>query len=55
MMLAMPPISTGVAVYSVLAAAELHASGRAAGDMAAEDSFGIRKRRRTVARHPRLP
>ena len=46
MLLAMPPLSTGVAVYGILALSELHASGRAAGDMAAEDSFGIRRRRR---------
>lgn len=47
--LAAPPLTTGVAVYSILAIAELHASGRAAGDMAAEDTFGIRKRRRASA------
>lgn len=46
MLMATPPLSTGVAVYTILALSELHASGRAAGDMAAEDSFGIRKRRR---------
>lgn len=55
MMLATPPLSTGIAVYTVLAMAELHASGRAAGDMAAEDSFGIRKRRRRDARSHATP
>ncbi|KQP34709.1 hypothetical protein ASF27_01760 [Methylobacterium sp. Leaf102] len=50
MVLAVPPLSTGIAVYTVLAMAELHASGRAAGDMAAEDSLGIRRRRRRDAR-----
>ncbi|GJD59297.1 hypothetical protein [Methylobacterium dankookense] len=45
-LMAAPPVVTGVAVYSVLAIAELHASGRAASDMAAEDTFGIRARRR---------
>ncbi len=49
MLLAMPPLSTGVAVYAILALSELHASGRAASDMAAEDTFGIRKRRRRDA------
>lgn len=48
-LLTAPPITTGVAVYTILAIAELHASGRAAGDMAAEDTFGIRKRRRASA------
>ncbi|OAS18964.1 hypothetical protein A5481_25340 [Methylobacterium platani] len=43
---AFPPLSTGIAVYGVLAIAELHSSGRAASDMAAEDTFGLRKRRR---------
>lgn len=41
-----PPLTTGVAVYTILAFAELHASGRAASDMAAEDTFGFRARRR---------
>ncbi|MBB2964731.1 terminase large subunit domain-containing protein [Methylobacterium sp. R2-1] len=45
-LLTAPPITTGVAVYTVLALAELHASGRAASDMAAEDTFGLRARRR---------
>lgn len=45
-LMAAPPVVTGVAVYSVLAIAELHASGRAASDMAAEDTFGFRARRR---------
>ncbi|WP_244573349.1 hypothetical protein [Methylorubrum populi] len=45
-LLTAPPISTGVAVYTILALAELHASGRAASDMAAEDTFGFRARRR---------
>lgn len=53
-LLAMPPLSTGVAIYAVFAAAELHSSGKAASDMAAEDTFGFRKRRRVVGRHPRL-
>ena len=44
--LAFPPITTGVAVYTIFALAELHSSGRAASDMAAEDTFGFRKRRR---------
>lgn len=44
--LAAPPVTTGVAVYTILAFAELHASGRAASDMAAEDTFGFRARRR---------
>lgn len=43
---AYPPLSTGIAVYGVLAIAELHSSGRAASDMATEDTFGFRKRRR---------
>ena len=45
-LLTAPPITTGVAVYTILAFAELHASGRAASDMAAEDTFGFRARRR---------
>lgn len=49
MLLAVPPLSIGIAVFGVLAVSELHASGRAAGDMAAEDTFGIRKRRRRDA------
>lgn len=44
--LAAPPITTGVPVYAILALAELHASSHAASDMAAEDTFGFRKRRR---------
>ena len=40
------PITTGVAVYTILALAELQVSGRAASDMAAEDAFGFRARRR---------
>lgn len=44
--LAAPPVTTGVAVYTILAFAELHASGRAASDMAAEDTFGFRARGR---------
>ncbi|MBY0297438.1 MAG: hypothetical protein K2X71_15595 [Methylobacterium sp.] len=47
---AFPPLSTGIAVYGVLAIAELHSSGQAASDMAAEDTFGLRKRRRRVGR-----
>ncbi|WP_336488265.1 hypothetical protein [Methylobacterium nigriterrae] len=45
-LMAAPPVVTGVAVYAILALAELHASGRAASDMAAEDTFGLRSRRR---------
>lgn len=45
-LLTAPPITTGVAVYTILAFAQLHASGRAASDMAAEDTFGFRARRR---------
>ena len=45
-LLTAPPITTGVAVYTILALAELHASGRAASDMAAEDTFGFRACRR---------
>ncbi|ACL55932.1 hypothetical protein [Methylobacterium nodulans] len=51
---AYPPLSTGIAVYSVLAFAELHSSGRAASDMAAEDTFGLRKRRRAGGRLERI-
>lgn len=43
--LSAPPLSTGL-IYGVLAAAELHASGRAARDAVAFDSFGVRRRRR---------
>lgn len=45
-LMAAPPVVTGVAVYAILAIAELHSSGRAASDMAAEDTFGFRARRR---------
>ncbi|ACL58428.1 hypothetical protein [Methylobacterium nodulans] len=51
---AYPPLSTGIAVYGVLALAELHSSGRAASDMAAEDTFGLRKRRRAGGRLGRI-
>ncbi len=47
--LAFPPLSLSAGIYSVFAIAELHSSGRAAGDMAAEDTFGFRKRRRASA------
>lgn len=52
---AYPPPSTGIAVYGVLALAELHSSGRAASDMAAEDTFGLRERRRGRGRPGRFP
>ncbi|SEP39592.1 hypothetical protein SAMN02799625_05915 [Methylobacterium sp. UNC300MFChir4.1] len=47
--MAFPPLSLSAGIYSVFAIAELHSSGRAAGDMAAEDTFGFRKRRRASA------
>ena len=47
--LAYPPANIGIALFSVFAIAELHSSGRAASDMAAEDTFGLRKRRRAAA------
>jgi hypothetical protein len=47
--MAFPPLSLSAGVYIVFAIAELHSSGRAAGDMAAEDTFGFRKRRRASA------
>lgn len=47
--LAFPPLSLSAGIYTVFAVAELHSSGRAAGDMAAEDTFGFRKRRRVSA------
>lgn len=48
--LALPPLNGGIALFSVFALAELHSSGRAASDMAAEDTFGFRRRRRAVGR-----
>lgn len=40
-----PPLpALALAVCPVLAVAELHSSGRAASDMAAEDTFGLRRR-----------
>lgn len=42
--LAIPPLPLAIGVYPVLAFAELHSSRRAAGDMAAENVFGLRKR-----------
>ena len=42
-----PPIPTYAFLAAIFAAAELHSSGHAASDMAAEDTFGIRKRERS--------
>jgi hypothetical protein len=47
--LAYPPANIGIAMFSVFAIAEFHSSGRAASDMAAEDTFGLRERRRAAA------
>ena len=47
--LAFPPLSLSAGIYTIFAIAELHSSSRAAGDMAAEDTFGFRKRRRASA------
>ena len=44
--LTMPPVSLGFIASLVFALAELHSSSHAASDMAAEDTFGFRKRRR---------
>lgn len=44
------PITIGVGLFSVLAFAELHASGRAARDAFAYDSFRTRERRRARER-----
>lgn len=49
-----PPYPTGIAVYGVLAVAELHASGRAARDAYAQDSLGTRQRRRERERTANL-
>ncbi|WP_375458403.1 hypothetical protein [uncultured Enterovirga sp.] len=43
--LAAPPFPTGL-IYGALAAAELHASSRAARDAVLSDSLGVRRRRR---------
>ena len=42
--LALPPLNLGVGLFSIYALSELHSSGRAASDMAAEDTFGLRRR-----------
>ncbi|GJD64578.1 hypothetical protein [Methylobacterium frigidaeris] len=47
--LALPPLNLGLGLFSIYAISELHSSGRAASDMAAEDTFGLRKRRRAAA------
>ncbi|GJD66979.1 hypothetical protein [Methylobacterium frigidaeris] len=47
--LAIPPLNLGVVLFTIYAISELHSSGRAASDMAAEDTFGLRKRRRAAA------
>lgn len=44
-----PPLPTGL-VFAVFASAELHASSRAARDMVALDSLGVRRRRRARER-----
>lgn len=44
--LVMPPISLGFIASFVFSLSELHASSHAASDMAAEDTFGFRSRRR---------
>lgn len=41
--LAFPPLSLSAGVYIVFAIAELHSSGRAAGDMAAEDTYRVQE------------
>lgn len=42
--LAVPPLNLGVVLFTIYAISELHSSGRAASDMAAEDTFGLRRR-----------
>lgn len=37
--LAVPPLNLGLVLFTILAISELHSSGRAASDMAAEDTF----------------
>lgn len=50
--LAMPPVSLGFIASLVFSLAELHSSSHAASDMAAEDTFGLRKRRRKIGAQP---
>lgn len=53
--LAMPPISLGFIASLVFSISELHSSSHAASDMAAEDTFGFRKRRRKLGDAARSP